>query len=126
MDNDNLLIICRACGRKQLMHNMRSAPDGEHMICVDCAKKGASISSEIPLRKVVENTPFHGGKVKKETVKSEKMIKYICTNCKYTFSRKESQNVEKCPYCGKHKIVRDDRLDAEKLIKESMDKKFDW
>ncbi|GIU69444.1 MAG: hypothetical protein KatS3mg002_0680 [Candidatus Woesearchaeota archaeon] len=125
MDNDNLLIICRACGRKQLMHNMRPAPDGEHMICVDCAKKGASISSEIPLRKAVENTPFKSHK-KKETVKSEKMIKYICTNCKYKFSRKESQHVERCPYCGKQTILTDDQIDADTLIKESASKKYDW
>ncbi len=127
MDTDNLLIICRSCGRKSLMHNMRPADDGEHMICVDCARKGASMSSETTIqKKAIENQPFSGPRKKKEKTKSEKIIKFICTNCKYKFSRKESQHVEKYPYCGKQTIVHDDQLGADKLIKDSLNKKFDW
>ncbi len=48
MDNDNLLIICRACGRKALMHNMRPDKTGENMICIDCYKKGATAMAEGP------------------------------------------------------------------------------
>ena len=126
MDDDNLLIICRSCGRKQLMHNMKA--DGEHMICLDCAKKGSTAKSDSALfaKKTVENAPFSGPKGKSEKSKSEKMTRYICTACKYKFSRKESQPVEKCPYCGKTTIVHDDQLGAEKLISQSMEKRFDW
>lgn len=127
MNEDNLLIICRSCGRKSLMHNMRLADDGEHMICVDCARKGVSLSSETTIqKKAIENQQFSGLKNKTEKTKSEKMIKFICTNCKYKFSRKESRHVDKCPYCGKNTIVHDDQLDADKLIKDSLNKKFDW
>ncbi|MGV8150263.1 MAG: hypothetical protein ACP5NV_00905 [Candidatus Woesearchaeota archaeon] len=127
MNDDNLLIICRSCGRKSLMHNMRPADDGEHMICVDCAKKGSSLSSETTIsKKALENTPFSGPRKKVEKTTVEKMIKFICTNCKYKFSRKESQHVAKCPYCGKQTIVHDDQLGAEKLLKDSQNKKFDW
>lgn len=126
MDNDNLLIICRSCGRKSLMHNMK--PDGEHMICSECAKKGASLSSEVSIqKKAIENEPFSGPRKKTESAKvTEKMLKYICSNCKYKFSRKESQHVEKCPYCGKNTVVHDSQLGAQNLIKDSMGKKFDW
>jgi len=97
---------------------MRPADDGEHMICLDCAKKGASMRTETTLsEKAKETEPFSGPRKKKETTKSEKMFKYICTNCKYKFSRKESQPAEKCPYCGKQTIVHDDQLGAEKLIR---------
>lgn len=127
MDTDNLLIICRSCGRKSLMHNMRPADDGEHMICVDCARKGASMSSETTIqKKAIENQPFSGPRKREEKTKSEKMIKFICTSCKYKFSRKESQHVAKCPYCGKQTIVHDDQLGADNLLKESLNKKFDW
>lgn len=43
MDEDNLLIICRTCGRKVLMHNMRPDDDGEHMICNECWKRKAGV-----------------------------------------------------------------------------------
>lgn len=123
MDNDNLLIICRSCGRKTLMHNMRPSADGENMICVDCAKKGVSLKSEVPLSKAASEL---NSRSKENKFKSEKMIRYLCTNCKYKFSRKESQHVEKCPYCGRTTIVHDDQLNADKIIKESQDKKYDW
>lgn len=124
MDNDNLLIICRSCGRKTLMHNMRPSADGENMICIECAKKGISLKSEVSLSKAASELKSKSNKESKS--KSEKMVKYLCTNCKYKFSRKESQQVEKCPYCGKNTIVHDDQLSVDKIIKESQDKKYDW
>lgn len=120
MDEDHMLIICRLCGRKVLMHNMR--PDGENMICADCYKKGAPA----PVKRGIDNTPYVPPKTKGKVEKSEKMTRYICTNCKYKFSRKESQKVEKCPYCSKNTIVHDDQLGADKLIKDSLNKRFDW
>jgi hypothetical protein len=128
MDTDNLLIICRTCGRKTLMHNMVPAEDGENMICVDCHKKtssGRPVESVLG-KKHVDNEPFHARAEKKGETKSEKIIKYICQGCAYKFSRKGSQHVEKCPYCGKTNILVDSQLGADNLIKDSMSKKFDW
>ena len=132
MDEDNLLIICRTCGRKVLMHNMRPDDDGEHMICNDCwkRKQGVKDAGSVlnPAKKSgVENSPYVPPKSKEtRTVKSEKMIKYVCTSCKYKFARKGSQEVEKCPYCGKETIVLDSAMGADQMLKESTDKKFDW
>jgi len=129
MDNDNLLIICRSCGRKTLMHNMRPDSDGENMICVDCLKKKSTVKAATGIfgKADVENTPFTSPTEKRvhKTEQKEKMVKYLCTNCKYKFSRKESQAVEKCPYCGKSTIILDNALGAEKLIKDSTDKRFE-
>ena len=130
MDDDNLLIICRTCGRKVLMHNMRPDDDGEHMICSDCWKRKAGAksasASNVFGKKDVENTPYQPPKSSMKPQKSEKMIKYICTSCKYKFSRKESQNVAKCPYCGKNSIVLDSAMGADQMLKQAQDKKFDW
>ena len=128
MDNDNLLIICRVCGRKILMHNMRLDDDKENMICNDCYQKKSSASQPVSAltKKALENNPYEPSKSKAKSTKSEKMIKYICTSCKYKFSRKESQHVEKCPYCGKNSIVQDTQLGADKLINDSLDKKYEW
>jgi hypothetical protein len=128
MDDDNLLIICRACGRKVLMHNMRPDDDGEHMICKECyTKKAGARGAQSPFsKKPVENAPYEGPKKTAAKPQIEKMIRYICQGCKYKFSRKASQQVGKCPYCGKENILVDSSLGAEKMLKESMDKKFDW
>ena len=128
MDDDNLLIICRACGRKVLMHNMRPDDDGEHMICNDCWKRKSGVKGATSIfgSKEVSNTPYEPPKHAKTVEKSEKMIKYICTSCKYKFSRKSSQDVHKCPYCGKEGIVVDSQLGAENLLKSSQDKRFEW
>lgn len=131
---DELSIVCRHCGRHVLMHNMTKDKTGINMICLDCAKKEKSTmepekttSIITAMKKHVENSSFSTSraKTKETTEKSEKMIKYLCPNCKYKFSRKASQEVEKCPYCGKHTVVVDNALGADKLLNDSMDKRFE-
>lgn len=121
MDTSNLLIVCRSCGRKVLMHNMRPDSSGENMICNDCYKRSSPNKSMSISEAAAEQTP----KPKKSSEKTEKMVKYVCTSCRYKFSRKASQEVSKCPYCGKTSIVVDNDLGAEKLINESVDKRFE-
>ena len=118
MNQDNMLIVCRSCSRKTLMHNMRPDATGDNMICIDCARKAAGITSAT-LRPA-------GMKPSTSVSKSnEKPIKYLCTSCKYKFTRKPTQEVSKCPYCGKFTIVVDANLGAEKLINDSMNKRFE-
>ncbi len=127
MDNDNLLVVCRSCGRKSLMHNMRPDSSGENMICLECNNKGtlAKAESFFGSKKPATNTAFHSDAKPAAKPVNEKLIKYICTNCKYKFERKESRHVDKCPYCGKTNIMLDNALGADNLLKTSMDKKFD-
>jgi len=123
MDDENLLIVCRSCGRKTLMHNMRQDGTSENMVCVDCYNRSSNSSKTMSIsEKAAELT---GKPIKKTTEKSEPMIKYLCTSCKYKFSRKQSQEVTKCPYCGKNNIVLDSGLGADKLLKDSQDRKFE-
>jgi DNA-directed RNA polymerase subunit RPC12/RpoP len=122
MDSDNLLIVCRSCGRKVLMHNMKPDGTGENMICIDCYKKGLATRPTMSLKEAAAQA--EASKVKKPAT-NEPMRKYICTSCKYKFSRKKSQEVSKCPYCGKNSIVSDNNLGAEKLITDSLDKRFE-
>ncbi|MBN2368802.1 hypothetical protein JXC34_07300 [Candidatus Woesearchaeota archaeon] len=32
--------------------------------------------------------------------------RYVCSNCKYEFTRKSSAEVSRCPYCAKQNSVR--------------------
>jgi len=124
MDSENLLIVCRTCGRKTLMHNMRPDGSGENMICVDCYKRSSPAKSAMSIsEKAAEINASKSSK--KTTEKSEPMVKYLCSSCKYKFSRKKSQEVTKCPYCGKSNIMLDNALGADTLLKESVNKKFE-
>jgi DNA-directed RNA polymerase subunit RPC12/RpoP len=126
---DNVLIICRICQRKVLMHNMVPDSDGENMICSECAarKKGVkNAGSVLGTKKELKNEPYVGKPEKKSAKKEDKLVKYICGDCKYKFSRKASQEVVKCPYCGKSNILTDNQMGADNLIKESLNKRFDW
>jgi len=122
MDSENLLIVCRICGRKTLMHNMRPDGTGENMICIDCYKKGIASRPTMSIKEAAAQE--EASKVRKPAT-AEPMNKYICTSCKYKFSRKKSQEVSKCPYCGKTTIVLDNQLGADKLINDSLDKRFE-
>jgi len=117
--DENLLIVCRNCGRKILMHNMRPDDSGENMICVDCYRK------KVPTRSLSEEARSIDQPARKTVAKSEPMNKYICTSCRYKFSRKASREVDKCPYCGKNTIIVDNQLGADKLLNESVNKKFE-
>ncbi len=129
MDQDNMLIICRVCGRKTLMHNMRPDKDGEHMICVDCYRKQNGVSSTV--KNIFGSAPVGSTATAPVAKKSkgnekEKTHRYVCPNCKYSFTRKASQPAEKCPYCGNTDLIMDEGIAADKLIKESTDKKYEW
>jgi DNA-directed RNA polymerase subunit RPC12/RpoP len=121
MTSENLLIVCRSCGRKVLMHNMRPDSTGENMICVDCYRRNSPAKTMSISEAAAEQTP----KPVKRPERTEKMVKYICTACKYKFSRKETQEVNKCPYCEKNAIVVDSGLGADKLLKDSMERRFE-
>jgi DNA-directed RNA polymerase subunit RPC12/RpoP len=120
MDSENLLIVCRTCGRKVLMHNMRPDSNGENMVCNDCYKRG---SANAPTQSISEKAAELQKPAKK--ISTEKMIKYLGTGCKYKFSRKTTQEVSKCPYCGKNSIVLDNALGADKILNEASNKKFE-
>jgi DNA-directed RNA polymerase subunit RPC12/RpoP len=58
----------------------------------------------------------------------QEAVKYICLHCRFNFSiKKGSPKAPKCPYCGKTKLMLVKKYnDANTLIEESMDSKFDY
>jgi DNA-directed RNA polymerase subunit RPC12/RpoP len=100
---------------------MRPDNSGENMICVDCYNRNSKTQPKfVSLKEAAAEVE----KPKKPAPK-EPMNHYICTGCKYKFSKKASQEVTKCPYCGKFTIVLDNQLGADKLLHDSMDKRFE-
>jgi len=44
---------------------------------------------------------------------------YVCSNCKYKFSRKADRALKRCPYCSKEGTVKENTADfASKLVDE--------
>ena len=105
------------------MNNMRPDGTGENMVCNDCYKRNAPSRGTATVSEMAAE--ISSKSVKKPSEKTEKMLKYLCTGCKYKFSRKASQEVTKCPYCGKNNIVMDNQLGADKLITDSEDRRFE-
>jgi len=120
MVNANLLLsTCRRCGKKQLSANMRLSPDGKGMICKEClAKEPGTVRTGS--RKVF--TPEEPAQ--RKPASKEPMARYRCQSCNYSFERKKSAKIEKCPYCGKGALVPDSKLSSDSLIEESEDPRY--
>ncbi len=57
----------------------------------------------------------------------EEQTSYVCNSCTYRFKRKKSLVITACPYCGKEgtlTVKKDEN--ASDLIKESLDRKYDF
>ena len=52
-------------------------------------------------------SPFRRSKEASAEKTSARMVKYQCTGCRYTFSRKSDYkgSLTKCPYCGRQGTV---------------------
>ncbi len=105
MENQNILIMCRKCGRKSPVSQMRYDSNGKDLICINCLGQ----------RKI--ESPSIGKSVKKE---GGETMKYFCPNCKYRFSRKKEVGFPGvCPFCGKSGVDKDSATSADSLLKES-------
>ncbi len=64
---------------------------------------------------------------KVEEKPKEEIVEYTCGNCNYSFKRKKSALITSCPYCNKEGTLAVKKShDASKLLKESMDKNYDF
>ncbi len=99
MDN-NLPVVCRACNRKVKMDQVKFDEKRRAYVCMTCFNSTHKTMPEI--RKTNPTTL----KTEAENLKAvkESMVKYMCSSCKYHFSRKKDKPVTSCPYCGGNKI----------------------
>lgn len=104
MENQNILIMCRKCGRKSPVAKMRYDVNGKDLICIDCLGQ----------RKV------EGPQIKGVQKSGGESVRYFCQNCKYRFSRKKEVGIPKvCPFCGKAAVEKDSASSADSLLKDS-------
>ena len=102
---------CNKCGREYETPEIRFS-GGSKLECVYCL--GIKQGGEKP------------GQEKEEKPK-EKMIEYLCTSCNYSFKRKRSADISRCPYCSKENtLTLKSSQSANKLLRESLDRKYDF
>jgi DNA-directed RNA polymerase subunit RPC12/RpoP len=104
--------LCTRCKEHYSSEEIRLTSDSR-IICLFCLG--------LKERKI-EKTPL-----KKELKKDNSLVEYFCSNCKYKFKRKKSVEFRLCPYCGKEgKVKVVSTINAEKIIDESKDKRYDF
>lgn len=110
MENQNILIMCRRCGKKNPVKDMKFDANGKDLICAVCAKGSISTVKSVP-------------KATTSTVNKPVMVKYSCTSCKYKFSRKKEIGMPNvCPFCGKPSVQKDQLTSADNLLDAVSDK----
>lgn len=121
----DVLIKCFKCGKSYPSGDMRfRSSNNNDLICKYCLNKNVTPSNVhteiIHNPSQVKNTGYTLPKNRETTKVNEKIIEYKCKKCGYSFKRKESVNVNKCPYCGSEKDLQmKSSKSANSLIEES-------
>lgn len=106
------LYTCSRCKKEFNFNNIKYDED-KSLICTDCLSK----KQKLVKKELVSEKP-----------EEQEEINFICVSCRFKFSvKKGSPKVLKCPYCSKTKIMIVKKYkDENDLIKDSMDKRFDY
>lgn len=91
----NISINCRGCSKDVLMSEVSLDEDEGVYLCDTCIDRKTRYDE--PVSTV--------SSVKSKVLDQPTLIQYVCMDCNYSFSRKESRNVETCPYCAKSNLV---------------------
>jgi DNA-directed RNA polymerase subunit RPC12/RpoP len=118
----SLNLKCYKCGEEYPATEMRYV-DTKKMVCRHCLDR----NKDVKKGKISEDERKKPIRALVEEEEQEKVVSYNCTACKYSFKRKESVNVTTCPYCGKSgKVEMQKKNAASSIIKDSMDKRYDF
>ena len=115
MDDPNLPVICRSCGRTVRAETVKFDDVNNVYVCTNCYNASHSSSDVKPVLRKAEPTiasPKQYGKL------SADKINYQCVKCGFAFSRAKDKQPSSCPYCG-NKILEIRDTAASRLIDES-------
>ncbi len=98
------IFACKRCGDEVAWSNLKYDSRDNDAVCSECF--------EILEKKYTRQ------KKNEPVVTEQKMAKYICGDCKYNFSLKESSKIARmCPYCSKPNLMVD-KGDADRLLQD--------
>lgn len=123
----DVLIKCFKCGKSYPSGDMRfKSSNNNDLICKYCLNKNppSSVHAEVKptIMPAVKNTGYDLPKRKVESnPETEGYNEYKCNKCGYSFKRKKTIDVTKCPYCGKsEQLQMKTNKSANSLIDDSM------
>ncbi len=102
MFNEEVMVLCRKCGRQVESSKMKLDVDEKMVICFDCIKN-KKIKPAAKQPQLTQEEHEHVLKIRPE-LPEEKISKalYTCRSCSYNFRyNKETKIPRNCPYCGK-------------------------
>jgi len=104
--------ICGKCRLTFALEDLRYDSSGKVLLCKKCRK----VTPAFP--KLIKSDVAE----KKAKIKS----KYICRKCEHTFEVKPNFKLI-CPFCSSTQVVNNDYFkDAQSLITDASDKKYDF
>ena len=113
MNNQNLPVVCRACGRTVRMDSIKYDENHKAYVCSNCYS-GSRMAGTKPQQRSAPSvaSPRQPGKL------SIDKVNYQCVKCGYAFSKAKGKAPSGCPYCG-NKVLQEKDTAAEKLLKEA-------
>ena len=123
----DVAIKCFKCGKSYPTSDMRfKSSSNNDLVCKYCLNKTAPPSVHNEIKQNVTPVKNTGYDIPKKVIAqlnklvNEKMNEYKCYKCGYSFKRKASLDVSKCPYCGSEKDLQmKSSKSADSLIEDS-------
>lgn len=91
----NINVSCRGCSKDVLMSDVTLDEDSGVYLCNYCVNRNNKYDSK----------PKNNQELKSKVIDQPSLTNYVCMDCNYSFTRKESITVHKCPYCAKPNLV---------------------
>jgi protein-arginine kinase activator protein McsA len=110
MSDSGLSVVCRTCGRKVKMEQVKFDDVRKAYVCENCFVVTHTVKKHA--NSFVDDTERSINSLK------NKLVKITCTACNYHFTRQKDKEIRSCPYCGSNKIEVL-RTGADKIISES-------
>lgn len=118
MTTSPVLVPCKLCKNKVQVSDLRRNKEGVY-VCSNCLNYGyygtPALREVSPTRRPLEIS-------KPTTIKKEEKVAYLCSSCKYSFTKPLGSEDKNCPLCGRDYSVQR-KQDAAELLR-SVDEMF--
>lgn len=94
MGNSDLSVVCRSCGRKVKMEQVKFDDVRSAFVCESCFDSTHRVEKTSSRSAVVDEA------IKSVDSLKDSLVKYTCKKCKYHFARRKDKEIGVCPYCG--------------------------
>lgn len=123
--------MCKRCRARVETRTMKYDLNGKDLICASCYDKQKGLRVAPKNVSANESKPQGAAAVVHKAVSEEKKStgneqKFLCRDCKYKFRNRAGQTKGlKCPYCGSPDVEPFKEMQADDLLRDSLDSRYD-